>query len=158
MAHYNFGIPDIELRTTSGRTLNPSTFAGHALVMVFCPTSEAAEAAEAAEYKSRGCDFAKFDAWVLTVGERAHAEGDANGPATLALDPDGNVWTAFSELAGPILKLNRDDGASFLFERGGSLAGVWGGPGRAAEVLEALSDGARLGRQPMRVGASAITA
>ena len=45
-ATLSFGIPDIDLPRHGGGTVNPGDFAGHPLIVVFCPTDPAAVARE----------------------------------------------------------------------------------------------------------------
>ena len=43
-------------------------------------------------------------------------------------------------MAGPAVALRREEGATFLFGRGGALQRVWAGSGHAADVLDELAD------------------
>lgn len=135
-----FGIPDIELPRTEGGKVNPGWFAGHVLVVVFCPNAPDAEASELSDYIKRGCDLNEYGAWLLTVsGSATVPERQSQCPTATSYDPDGIAWRAFCDIAPPALKLDREKGATFLFGRGGSLQQVWVGPGHAADVINELA-------------------
>lgn len=135
-----FGIPDIELLRTEGGKVNPGWFAGNALVVVFCPNASDAEASELSDYSKRSPDLNEFGAWLLTVsGSQSVPELKSQRPKAISYDPDGIAWTAFCDIAPPALKLDRKNGATFLFGRGGSLQQIWVGPGHAADVINELA-------------------
>lgn len=137
-----FGIPDIELSWIGGGTVNPGCFAGHMLAVLFCPRSARGEAAELADYHKFSKDLSDYGCWLLSVsGLPASLEPDPQ--RAMARDVDGSAWTAFKDIAPENLKLDRQEGATFLFGRGGSPQQVWSGPGHAAEVLDEVS-----GRSP----------
>lgn len=129
----NFGIPDVDLTWTCGGTVNPSCFAGHQLVVLFLPMDAKEAAAELASYDWLADEFAGIDAWYLVVGT-GPAPPAHEGP--IALDREDAAWAAFNKLAK--LQLDRQNGAAFLFTRGGSLHRVWGGVGHATEVVAEL--------------------
>ena len=134
-ADLTYGIPDVELQRSGGGTLNPGCFAGHALVVLFLPTDPAAETRELNAYGEKVCDLVANDAWLIAahgVGERARSDHEPK--ITVAHDIGGSAWTAFEILAPSKLKLDRSEGATFLFGRGGSLQRVWAGPDHAADV------------------------
>lgn len=136
-----YGIPDIELPRAVGGTVNPSCFAGHALAVVFCPTDRAAEVRELDDYARHASQFTGYDAWVLTVGgAAANPSASEACPVAAASDPDGRAWDAFRAIAGPPFPLRREDGATFLFGRGGALQHVRTGPGHAADLRNQLVD------------------
>lgn len=136
-----YGIPDIELPRAVGGTVNPSCFAGHALAVVFCPADRAAEVRELDDYARHASQFTGYDAWVLTVGgAAANLSASEACRVAAASDPDGRAWDAFRAMAGPAVPLKRDDGATFLFGRGGALQHVWTGPGHAADLRNQLVD------------------
>lgn len=138
--HLRFGIPDIDLPRASGGTVNPSAFAGHVLVVVFCPAASEREAAELAEYRNLSPRLSAYDGWLVTVSERAiNGQPVEKRSGTAAVDSDGSAWAAFREIAPPELDLDRSKGATFLFARGGSLERVWPGLGHASEVIEELA-------------------
>lgn len=135
-----FGIPDIELPRTEGGKVNPGWFAGNVFIVVFCPNAPDAEASELSDYSKRGCDLNKYGAWLLTVsGSASVPERKSQCPTATAFDPDGIAWTAFRDIAPPALTLDRTEGVTFLFGRGGSLQRIWVGPGHAAEVVGELA-------------------
>ena len=138
--HLRFGIPDIELTRTAGGTVNPACFVGHVLVVLFCPTAPEIEAAEVVEYQKLSSELSAFDGWLVTVSESASVpEQDPQRATAAARDADGSAWAAFREIAPPALKLDRAEGATYLFGRGGSLQRVWPGRGHASEVLRELA-------------------
>lgn len=136
----NYGIPDIDLPRDGGGTVNPGNFAGHPLIVVFCPADRAAEARELRRCAERVCDFDAYGAWLITIGREGGAGPlDADCPSASAYDPGDRAWAAFKEVAGGGAGgLRRDQGATFLFGRGGSLQRSWPGCGHAAEVLAEL--------------------
>lgn len=136
--HLKYGIPDIELPRLTGGSVNPACFAGHPLVVVFCPVDRTGEAEALQHHATYASDLASYDAWLITI----HRNGDAPAPGRLtasAGDPEDLAWTAFGELAGPAPQLCREEGATFLFGRGGSLERIWRGTGHAPEVLAELA-------------------
>lgn len=139
-AQLRFGIPDIDLPRTGGGTVNPSAFAGHVLVVVFCPAASEREAAELADYRNLSPGLGAYDGWLVAVSQRP-VDGQANEscPAAAAADADGSAWAAFCDIAPPELELDRSEGATFLFARGGSLERAWPGVGHSGEVIEELA-------------------
>lgn len=139
-AHLKFGVPDIDLPRADGSTINPSVFAGHALLVVFFPTAFEREAAELAEYGKLSPPLSAFDCWLVTVREQAIDEQSVEKRLPVAaIDPDGSAWAAFRAIVSPELELERSEGATFLFARGGSLDRVWPGIGHAKEVMAELA-------------------
>ena len=133
--HLEYGIPDVQL-TRDGGTINPSDFAGHQLLIVFCPAEREAAARELADYGQFDDVLSAFDTWTITVSP--HPSRAQTPPACLAADPDGSAWRAFQQLADPSLDLERSRGAAFLFGRGGCLQRVWAGAGHAADVVKEM--------------------
>jgi hypothetical protein len=132
----NFGIPNIDLPWSCGGTVNPSCFAGHQLLVLFLPTDERQQAAEFASYDELAEDLAGTDAWFLVIGTD-NAKSPEERKIPIALDRDGKAWQAFKKVAKKS-KLNRSEGAAFLFTRGGAFHRVWPGQGYAREVLQEL--------------------
>ena len=131
-----FGIPDIELRCASGATVNPAGFAGHELVILFCPVDPAEAAREISSYRSRCADFVGYDAWVLAIGEEcADVEGQGPDRILTIKDPQRGAWEALRALIDPKEALDRKSGATFFFTRGGNLHRSWSGPGHVQDVL-----------------------
>lgn len=135
-----FGLPDLDLPRLGGGKVSPVAYAGHALIVLFCPHGRAAEAEILHEFAKIACEFASYDAWLLAV-----IEGDA-GPRVehecefaIVYDHHGSAWSAFKKLAAPSANLHRNKGATFLFARGGSLQTVWNGPASANEIIEQLA-------------------
>ena len=134
-AGLTYGIPDVELQRSEGGTVNPGCFAGHALVVLFLPTDPAAETNELNAYGEKACDLVANDAWLIAVhGDGERARSDREPKIAVAQDVKGDAWVAFEALAHPRLKLNRTEGATFFFGRGGTLQRVWAGAGHAADV------------------------
>lgn len=135
----NYGIPDVALARVGGGSVNPSYFVGHPLVVVFCPVDQAAEAHELREFAKRACQLVSYDAWLITIHRNGAAPAQEPGcPAASAIDPHDLAWAAFLDIADANT-LKRDEGATFLFGRGGSLQHVWPGSGHAARVIDELS-------------------
>ena len=113
-----YGIPDVELQRSSGGTVNPGCFAGHALVVLFLPADPAAEAKELNAYGEQACHLSANDAWLIAIhgeGERSRAEQEQR--IAVAQDVKGDAWAAFESLAQPGLKLSRSEGVTFFFGR-----------------------------------------
>ena len=135
-AKLNYGIPDIELPLPKGGTVNPSDFAGHELVVLFCPLERAAAARELADYNRHADQFSYNDAWMIAV-----CDDTKTLPAirmTIAAEPDLSAWKAFGESLDPPEQLPREEGAVFLFGRGGCLTRAWQGQGHGNEVVSEL--------------------
>lgn len=135
-AKINYAIPDIDLPLPKGGTVNPSDFAGHELVVLFCPLDPVAAAQEVADYDRLGDQLSYNDAWMIAI-----CDDTKSLPATrmmLAADPDLAAWKAFCENLEPPEQVLRKDGAVFLFGRGGCLTRAWQGPGHADEVVSEL--------------------
>lgn len=130
-----YGIPDVELTWSSGGSVNPSCFAGHQLVVLFLPKGRRKQIAEFESYNQLAEQLSGTGAWFLVVGDETQIQGDAKTP--VALDPEDRAWRAFTEIARGE-KLERADGAAFLFTRGGAFHRLWRAPGHAREVLEEL--------------------
>jgi peroxiredoxin len=134
-----YGIPDVVLERFGGGTINPSWFAGHELVVFFCPADPAAAAAEIASYAQRSEEFAKCGAWLIGVrSDEGCQDETVHDPITIALDHSGAGWAAFESLLDPAARTAEAAGGTFLFYRGGRLGRTWQGAGHAAEALEAL--------------------
>lgn len=130
----NFGIPNIDLPWSCGGTVNPSCFAGHQLVVLFLPTDERQQAVEFDSYQEFAKDLAETDAWFLVIGSAPEGGGERSVP--VALDLGGKAWEAFNELAR--VKLDRAQGAVFLFTRGGAFHRVWPGQGHSRDLVQEL--------------------
>lgn len=132
-----YGIPDIELPLPKGGKVNPADFAGHELVVLFCPLGRAAAERELADYNRYSDQFSYNDAWMIAVGNVGNIEPASR--ITLAWEPDAGAWQAFGSSLDPPQRLPREDGAVFLFGRGGCLTRAWQGPGHASDVAKELS-------------------
>jgi hypothetical protein len=140
MIDLKFGIPDLELGCGAGMKVNPSSFAGHELIALFCPLDAGQAAQEIASYRAHGADFVKRDAWLLTFGEHCGDVTVESGYRTLTIpDHERHAWVAFRDLTRHAEEFDRSSGATFLFTRGGSLHRYWHGTGHVEEVLAELS-------------------
>ena len=135
-ARRTYGIPDIDLPLAKGGTVNPSDFAGHELVVLFCPLDPSAAERELADYNRNTDWFSYDDAWMIAVGGGTNAVPASR--MTLATEPDRRAWEAFGETMDPPKRLPREEGAVFLFGRGGCLTRAWLGPGHAGVVVSEL--------------------
>lgn len=132
-----FGIPNIDLTCSPEMSINPSAFAGHHLVALFCPTDEDQAAREIEAYRRRARDLVSEDAWILAFGDQCSRVPQIGQPLMIA-DADRRAWVAFRDLADSPEALDRADGAVFLFTRGGGLQRYWHGSGHVQDVLEEL--------------------
>jgi len=133
-----YGIPDIELASGQGGTVNPSNFAGHDLVMLFCPTDRQAAERELADYNALADALAYNDAYMIAICDR-----EAGMPASrisIAADPEQRAWGAFSGCVSRHERPRLGEGAVLLFGRGGCLRQIWEGVGHAKEVVQALGE------------------
>lgn len=129
-----YGIPDVELPWSCGGSVNPSCFAGHQLVVLFLPEDANEQIEEFESYDKLSGEIAGTDAFLLVIGVRPYVR-DRKIP--VAVDPDGNAWRAFKEVAGQG-KLDRAHGAAFFFTRGGGFHRLWPGRGHARQVVGEL--------------------
>jgi hypothetical protein len=137
--HLKYGIPDIELGCAAGTKINPSCFAGHELIALFCPLDAGAAAQEIEAYRRHSASFVERDAWLLTFADQC-SDASVDGPARVLTIPDRDrhAWVAFRDLTGHSEEFDRSSGATFLFTRGGGLHRYWHGPGHVDEVLKEL--------------------
>ena len=136
-AHLRFGIPDIDLPLAGGGTVNPSAFAGHILVVQFRPVGRPPEPGD---FSGRDCSLSEYDGWLLRIrASRDVPDGGVPCAGSEAVDDDDRAWTAFRQIVPSALELDRSEGATLLFARGGSLERVWPGVGHATEVIDELA-------------------
>jgi hypothetical protein len=134
-----FGIPDIELGSASGTIINPSDFVGHDLIALFCPMDRRQAADEIKAYESHSNDFVNCDAWLLAFAVSSGEVAVDGDQRVLSIpDPDNVAWAAFRELALYPEELDRSNGATFLFSRGGGLHRHWPGAGHVDDVIAEL--------------------
>lgn len=131
------GLPDIELAGPQGSTVNPSNFAGHDLVVLFCPADRQEAARELAAYNGLADALAYNDAYMVAVCDRE--AGTAASRICIASDAE-HAWDAFAKCLGNRERAPITEGATFLFGRGGCLRKVWPGVGHANEVMRALGE------------------
>ena len=136
-----FGIPNIELAKTGGGTVNPSAFAGHQLVVVFCPSKPSAAAQELSDYGAHASELCSNDAWIIAVCDEEAASSTAarHSGFSVATDRHRTGWSAFQNLSKNLARQDPEWGAVFLFGRGGALQRVWAGSGHAHEVMRELN-------------------
>lgn len=132
-----FGIPDIDLACSPELSINPSSFVGHHLVVLFCSTDAEQGAREIEAYAKHSREFAAEDAWILAFGDQCGLKPQVGQPLMIA-DKDRHAWVAFRDLVESPESLDRGDGATFLFGRGAGLRRYWHGSGHVQEVLEEL--------------------
>ena len=135
-----FGIPNVDLAKVGGGFVNPSDFAGHQLIVVFCPTDPSAAAQELSEYSACASELCANDAWIIGIcdDEAASAIAARQSCFSVATDQQRAAWSAFQKLSKHRTRQERDAGAAFLFSRGGSLQRAWAGGGHASEVMREL--------------------
>ena len=138
-AELTFGIPNIDLPWSCGGTVNPSSFAGHQLLVLFLPTRQRDAAAEFDSYEKLIDNLAETDAWFLVIGKKA-SRGSEKQRIPIATDPNEKAWKAFNKIAKRT-DLDRKEGAAFLFSRGGGFHQVWPGQGHSREVVRELLGG-----------------
>lgn len=131
------GVPDIELVGAKGRTVNPSDFAGHDLVVLFCPADRQAAARELAEYNRSAEVLAYNDAYMIAVCD-SHAGAPASR-ISVATDAE-HAWNVFGKCLSERERLTYEEGVVLLFGRGGCLRKVWQGVGHASDVAQALGE------------------
>jgi hypothetical protein len=131
------GLPDVELTGAQGAKVNPSNFAGHDLVVLFCPEDRKAAAQEMAEYNMLTDALAYNDAYMIAV-----CDPEAGLPASrISIASDAKrAWDAFGKCLDDHQGGPRGEGTVFLFGRGGCLRQVWQGVGHASEVARALNE------------------
>lgn len=130
----NFGIPDIDLPWTGEGTVNPSSFAGHQLLVLFLGDDAHECTATLQRYARVADELSRTGAWLLVIANRS-VPSDA--PMPIASDPDGKAWSAFRKLS-PEADIDQSLGATFAFTRGGAFHRVWPGCGHIEEVIEEL--------------------
>lgn len=132
-----YGIPDIELAGQHGGTVNPGNFAGHDLILLFCPAEPQAAARELSSYNALADALAYNDAFMVAV-----CSGEAGSPASrILLSTDAErARHAFGECWGGTELLRAEEGGALLFGRGGCLRQTWHGTGHAREVVQALGE------------------
>ena len=136
--HRTYGLPDIELPGVSGEKVNPSNFAGHDMIVLFCPKDRRIAAQELAAYNKMSEALAYNDAYMIAFGD-----ADAGLPASrilLAGDPDERAWDAFGKCVPANQRPDPGEPAVFLFGRGGCLRRVWRGAGHADDVMCSLGE------------------
>jgi hypothetical protein len=132
-----FGVPNVDLAGRQGGTVNPADFAGHELVILFCPAEKEAAAAELTAYNSLADSLAYNDAYMVAI-----CGDEAGSPASrilLSTDTE-RAWKAVSKCLDGTEKPDPAEGVVLLFGRGGCLTRVWRGIGHADEVAKALGE------------------
>ncbi|HEU4956537.1 MAG TPA: hypothetical protein VFT40_02795 [Sphingomicrobium sp.] len=132
-----YGIPDIELAGQHGGTVNPSNFAGHDLVVLFCPADPLAAAKELASYNALADALAYNDAFMVAV---CCAEAGLPASRILISADSERAWDAFGKCLDGTDHLRADQGGVLLYGRGGCLRQSWQGTGHAKEVIHALGE------------------
>lgn len=132
-----YGVPDVDLAGQQGNNLNPADFAGHELVMLFCPAEQEAAVAELAAYNGLSDALAYNDAYLVAI-----CQAEAGTPASriLVSNDSDRAWNALGKCLDGTERPDPDEGAVLLFGRGGCLTKVWRGVGHANEVAQALGE------------------
>ena len=136
-AHTRYGIPDVELQKPRGGTVNPANFIGHEIVVLFCAADRDAAARDVADYALHMKDLSDSDAWIIGICGEAELPCE-HASFTMARDRDRVAWDAFQELLEPRKRTPREEGAVFLFDRGGGMRRSWAGSGHASDVARAV--------------------
>lgn len=136
-AHTRYGIPDVELQKQGGGTVNPADFIGHEIVILFCSADREAAARDVADYALHRKDLCDSDAWIIGVCDEVDPPCEHTS-FTMARDRDRLAWHAFQDLLEPHRRTPREEGAVFLFDRGGGLRRSWAGSGHATDVARAV--------------------
>lgn len=132
-----FGPPDVDLLGLHGGMVNAANFAGHDLVVLFCPSDPEAAARELADFNELSDDLAYNDAYMVAVCAR----GTGSPASRIAMTEDvERAWAAFSPCCGKHNPAYPAEGTVLLFGRGGCLRKVWKGTGHANEVSQALGE------------------
>lgn len=131
------GVPNIDLAGQHGGTVNPADFAGHELVMLFCPADRETAAAELAAYDGLADALSYNDAYLVAI---CGADAGASASRMLISNDTERAWDAVGECLDRMTNPAPDDGAVLLFGRGGCLTKVWRGIGHANEVAQALGE------------------
>lgn len=132
-----YGIPDIELASQHGGTVNPSNFVGHDLIVLFCPAEPLAAASELASYNALAEALAYNDAYMVAV---CCAEAGSPASRILISADSERARDAFGKCLDGTERLRADEGGVLLFGRGGCLRQTWHGTGHAREVIQALGE------------------
>jgi hypothetical protein len=132
-----FGIPDIDLPCPSGSKVNPASFAGHDLIVLFGPLDPVAAAQEIAAYGEQIAEFVASDAWLLAFADECSGVGGRSRVLTIP-DPERHAWVAFRDITDHPEEMDRSSGAVFLFTRGGNLHRYWHGSGHVDEIIAEL--------------------
>jgi peroxiredoxin len=140
-AYSRYGIPDVELPKAGGGTVNPADFVGHEVIVLFCPTDPETAERDVAEYGLHLNDYCESDAWIIGICDKerpscTHPEDSL----TMALDGQRLAWRVFQDLLKRGRQTPREQGAVFLFDRGGGFRRSWAGSGHAADVARAVRE------------------
>jgi thioredoxin-dependent peroxiredoxin len=134
-------LPDLALHCVGGGDIDPADLRGQKVVIFFCPSDPAAAAREVEEFRSLAKDFADAGVWVLGVLEgalpRDYREEKGKAHISLAEDADGLGWSHFEPALGCRGEPDRSAGATFFFERWGTLGEAWLSSGHARDALKA---------------------
>jgi peroxiredoxin len=136
-ARTRYGIPDVELQKPGGGTVNPANFIGHEIVVLFCPADREEAARDVAQYALHMKDLCDSDAWIIGICDEVELPCE-HASFTMARDRDRLAWDAFQGLQNSRKPTPREEGAVFLFDRGGGLRRSWAGSGHASDVARAV--------------------
>lgn len=131
-------LPDVDLVGEHGKRVNPRDFAGHELVVLFCPADHDDAVSELAEYNALADALSYKDGYLVAVC--GPGTGLPASRVTIATDPQRQAWSAFSKSLASDEQTCPEGGATFLMGRGGCLKQSWQGAGHAADVRRALGE------------------
>jgi peroxiredoxin len=138
MAGTLFGVPKASVVTVDGKVLDLSVFAGHPLILAFCPSGACGAAGLLYDFSNLADRIAANDAWAIGITDDPLPPGADDLHLLLARDPDARLYAM---LCDHLREQGADlsQGAVFLFGRGGNLQRYWAGQPDAKEVVEQLA-------------------
>lgn len=138
MAGTIFGVPKASVVAVDGKVVDLSVFAGHPLILAFCPVGACGAAGLLHDLSNLADNIAANDAWVIGITDDPLPPGADDLRLLLARDPDARLYAILCDhLREPSGDLSH--GAVFLFGRGGNLQRYWAGQPDAKEVVEELA-------------------
>jgi len=142
-------VPDVEMLGMDGKSVSPTDFSGHKVVLYFYPKDDTSGCtAEAQAFTLLADAFEKEGTWILGVSKDSparHAKfiDKYDLKVRLATDETGTVCEAFGTWIEKSMygrKYMGIDRATFLINRDGTISRIWRKvkvAGHAEEVLSA---------------------
>ena len=140
---FNLQASGLCVRSVGGAQIDLADFRGQKLALFFCPANVSEAAREVAEYRMAADDFERSGVWLIGMVPDQLAPGYAKDSAghhlCIAHDPGGKLRSRLTTLSAVADHEGEreTEGATYLFDRWGNLAGVWNGAGHARDVLRA---------------------